>query len=191
MKYTEHKEFVYNPELFKLKDTQIALRMQREHIKKSCGVPFPKFFEVDRSPGQYDPLWHMPVGDRAKFSRTLEMPAIQTFDKANYQLTKLGLTPVQRVRFTIANLTLQEFNYFPTRGDFVYRNGYRYTILNTVIDPTAYWGQTGVWLGLTLECVIAPFGDTLPNQDPKVAAPADISPNAGQSVEAKLPEPNI
>jgi hypothetical protein len=57
------------------------------------------------------------------------------------------------------------FDYFPTRGDRVFWNGYRYMIINVVLPPDAYWQQTNVWLGLTVECVIPPEGDALPLKD--------------------------
>jgi hypothetical protein len=113
------------------------------------------------------------MDERTAFSRVLEIPCINVFERPDWRLTKLGLVPLRKDKFWLANLTLQEFDYFPERGDLVYWNGYRYTIRDVVLEPSAYWQQTGVWLGMQVECVIAPDGDARPNQNPGVAVPRE------------------
>ena len=65
MKFSEQTDFLYDPAIFSRQDTQTALKIHREYIHRhglmKDGVPAPKFFEVDRARGQYDPLWHEPV----------------------------------------------------------------------------------------------------------------------------------
>jgi hypothetical protein len=109
-----------------------------------------------------------------KFGRELEIPAINTFQKPDWRLTRLGIVPQRRDNFWIANTHLQDFDYFPMRGDMVYWNGYRYIIINVVIDPQAYWHQTNVWLGLVVECVVAIQGDSRPVLNHGVAVPAEL-----------------
>ena len=174
MKFNDRKEFVYDPEVFKRSDTQTALGMHAEYVKRHSPNPPPRFFEVNRGEGEFDPLWHMPVGERTKFSRTLDLFAINQFEKPDWRLTKLGIIPQRRDKFWLANLHLQAFDYFPMRGDQVYWNGYRYGIINVVLDPSAYWQQTGVWLGLTVECIVAPQGDARPVVDSSTPVPAEI-----------------
>ena len=165
MKFTDRKEFVYDPELFKREDVTVALRMHAEYVKRSSPVPYPKFFEVNRADSKFDDLWHVPLDERTVFARALAIPAINVFEKPNWTLTKLGLIPQRKDKFWLSNLGLQEADYFPERGDQVYWNGYRYTIREVVLDPTSYWQQTGVWLGLVCECIITPVGDARPIVD--------------------------
>jgi hypothetical protein len=54
----------------------------------------------------------------------------------------------------LGNFILQEFDYFPTRGDMIYYNGYRQMIVNVVLKPEAFWQQTNVWLGMVVEAII-------------------------------------
>jgi hypothetical protein len=179
MRFTDRKEFTYDPALFKRSDTQTALGMQAEYVKAYSAQPYPKFFEVNRSDSKVDDLWHVPLDDRTVFSRILEIPAINMFEKPEWKLTKLGLVPARRDKFWLANTHLQPapvgFDYFPERGDLVYWNGYRYTIRDVTLDPTAYWQQTGVWLGLIVECVIAPQGDARPVSNSGEAVPRETS----------------
>lgn len=176
MRFTERKEWTYDPALFARGDSQIALRMHAEYVQKFSAQPYPKFFEVNRKDSNVDSLWHVPLDNRTVFSRTLEIPAINVFERPDWRLTKLGLVPTRKDKFWMSNLALQEFDYFPERGDQVYWNGYRYTLINIVLDPSAYWQQTGVWLGLVCECIIAPQGDARPNVDISVAAPSELRP---------------
>lgn len=175
MKFSERKEFTYDPTIFKRSDTQTALGIQAEFVRKGSPVPYPKFFEVDRSEGGFDDLWHMPVSDRTKFSRVLEIPALNYFEKADWRLTRIGVIPQRKDKFWLANLALQEADYFPLRGDQVFWNGYRYIIINVVLEPGAYWQQTGVWLGLSVECSIALQGDARPEPDLSKPTPAELS----------------
>jgi len=64
-------------------------------------------------------------------------------------------------------------DYFPLRGDLIYYNGYRLMIINPVLDPSTYWLQTNVWLGMTCEAVIAPDGDARPVTNVGVTVPAE------------------
>jgi len=175
VRFIERKEFLYDPELFKREDTQTALSIQAEYVRRHSAVPLPKFFEVDRRSTKIDPRWHVPLDERTVFSRTLEIPAINTFEKPDWRLTAMGLRPMRKDKFWLSNKILQEFDYFPERGDLVYWNGYRYTIREAVIDPSAYWQQTNVWLGMQIECVIAPDGDARPVSNPGEAVPRELS----------------
>ena len=174
MKFEERKEFTYDPALFRRSDTQTALKIHYEYVRRFSPHPFPKFFEVDRKNVKIDDLWHFPLDDRTVFSRVLEIPALNQFQKPDWRLTKLGLIPLRKDTFWLANLGLQEFDYFPENGDQVFWNGYRYTIRQVVLDPKAYWQQTGVWLGMVVECIIAPQGDAKPIVDVSVAVPAEL-----------------
>jgi hypothetical protein len=169
VRFVERKEFTYDPELFKRSDTQLALRIQREAVTKHSPRPFPRFMEVNRNEGQYDDLWHVSFNPRVPISRELDIPAINVFDKPNWKLTRIGMVPHRVDRFWLANLSLQEADYFPLRGDYVFFVGYRYIIINVVLPPEAYWQQTQVWLGLVVECVIPPSGDARPLTNPSVA----------------------
>ena len=191
MRYEERKEFLYDGEIWKRKDSELALKIHGEYVRTSSPKPYPKFFEVDRGDQAVDPLWHMPVSERTVFSRTLEVPAIVQFEKPNWQLTKLGITPKQRFKFWLANIHLCppgslvddretspiRLDYFPLRGDLVYYIGYRLMIMNVVLDPSAYWLQSGVWLGLVCEVSIVPDGDARPVVDLGTPVPAE-SPGA-------------
>ena len=104
MRYNERKEFLYDGEVWNRSDTVTALKIHAEYVRTNSPKPYPKFFEVDRSEEAVDPLWHMPTTERVVFKRTLDIPAIVTFDKPNWAMTKLGITPKQHFRFWIANL---------------------------------------------------------------------------------------
>jgi hypothetical protein len=186
MRFTERKEFVYDPEVFRLRDTQVALSMYAEWVRVTSPRPYPKFFETDRDTTKIDDLWHVPLTERTTFSRTLDIPAIASFEKPDWRLTKLGITPLQRFKFTLAALHLHpldesakkeknpiRLNYFPLRGDMIYYMGYRLMIINVVLEPAAYWQQTNVWMGLVCEASIAPDGDAKPIPNLGVTAPAE------------------
>ena len=108
------------------------------------------------------------------FSRTLEIPAISKFEKPDWRLTKLGIVPQRRDTFILDHLLLQEFDYFPVRGDMVFFNGYRYMITNVDLAPEGYWQQTNVWLGLACVCTIPPEGDARPLVDLSQASPGEM-----------------
>lgn len=173
MKFTERREWLYDPVLFGKPDAQRAARIHREATVKFSPKPPPRFMEVDRSTAKIDSLWHVPLSDRTHFSRVLDIPAINSFERPNWKLTQIGLVPTRVDKFTLSNLLLQEFNYFPFRGDMVFWNGYRYMIVDVNIDPKGYWQQTGVWLGLVVTCIIPAQGDAKPLADVSVAAPAE------------------
>ena len=118
--------------------------------------------EVDRRTAQIDALWHVPLNDRTVFSRVFEMPIIVTKERPDWRLTRVGLVPQQKHKIWMANLILQEVDWFPLRGDLMYFNGYRHMIINVVLEPEAYWQQTNVWLGLQCETIIPADGDARP-----------------------------
>lgn len=173
MKFTERKEFTYDAEVFKRSDTQTALKIHDEYVRKSSRIPLPAFFEVDRDINKTDDLWHMPLTERTIFSRRLEIPAIIMFERPNWLLTKLGIQPVVRSKFWLSNLGLQAADYFPAQGDFISHNGYRCMVNKVVLEPGAFWQQTNVWLGLVCETIIAPEGDARPIQDINLQVPAE------------------
>jgi len=121
-----------------------------------------------------DPLWHSHVGP-VQFTRELDVPCINVFQKPSWRLTQMGIIACRQDKFIIAHNTLQQLDYFPERGDKVVWNGYRYVILNVVIDPEAYWQQTQQWMGLTVECVVPPEGDSTPVIDAKTLTPSEKS----------------
>ncbi len=165
MKFTERKEFPYDPEVFQRKDTVTALRIYAEYIRKHSAHPAPKFFEVDRKSQNLDPIWHVPIGQRTQFTREILIPALNKFERPKWTQTKIGIVPQRFDRFILAHNILQELDYWPMRGDQVFWNGYRYMILNVVIEPEAYWQQTNVWMGIVVECTIPPEGDARPLLD--------------------------
>jgi hypothetical protein len=181
MKYHERPEFNYDPDIFKLADTQIALRIQKEVVEKHSAKPRPKFFEVERKSSSVDHLWHVSLSSRTPFSREMELPALNFFKKPTWRMTQIGLIPQRQDNFWLAHLTLIEVDYFPMRGDMVYWNGNRYIVVNVSMPPDAYWQQTNVWLGLAVECVIPPEGDVTLSMaaNPGVAIPAEKSQNLG------------
>ncbi len=188
MRYSERKEFLFDSEIWRRSDTVTALKLHAEYVRSSSPKPYPKFFEVDRGEQSIDPLWHMPVTERTVFTRTLDVPAIVTFEKPNWRMTKLGITPQQHFKFWLANLHLTppgtlpnerekdpvRLDYFPIRGDLIYYIGYRLMVINVVLDPSSYWLQTNVWLGLTCEVSIVPDGDARPVVDLGNPVPAEM-----------------
>jgi hypothetical protein len=174
VKYIERKQFLYDPDIFRLSDTQTALGIHAEAVKKFSPNPRPKFMEVDRRATKYDALWHVPLDDRTVFSRVLDIPAIVTKERPDWRLTRVGIVPQQKHKFWVANLLLQQVDYFPVRGDMVYYDGYRHMIINTVLEPNAFWQQTNVWLGMVCETIIPAEGDARPLVNLGAAAPAEI-----------------
>ena len=175
MRFLERKDFLYNPDLFVRADTQVALAMHSEYIERgSPRHPLPKFFEVDRRSNKLDHLWHVPLDDRTVFSRVIEMPALFQAERPDWRLTRVGIVPHQKFKVWMGNLILQKVDWFPVRGDLVYYNGYRHMIINVVMEPSAYWQQTNVWLGLVCETVIPAEGDARPVVDPGVAIPREL-----------------
>lgn len=175
MLFSARKEWTYDPAMFKRSDVQTALSIHKEYTSKASPVPYPRFYEVNHDQALYDSLWHFSLDDRTKFSRVLDIPCINTFNRPDWRLTKLGLRPQRQDKFTMSNLLLQAADYFPTRGDFVYFNGFRYEIINVVLEPNGYWQQTGVWLGLVVECFIPAEGDARPAPNLGTPTPAEIS----------------
>ncbi len=191
MFYHERKEFLFDPQMTGLYDTQTALRLYADYVRKGSPKPFPKFFIPDRSDNAIDHLWHMPLDDRTIFHRELNVPCLAKFERPDWRLTKVGITPLQKFKFILANLHLHPFDesakqeqaatgetpirldYFPQRGDQIFYIGYRLMITKVVPEPETYWGQTNVWLGLVVEASIAPEGDAPPIADLSKIAPAE------------------
>ena len=190
MRYLEHKEFSFDPVVFRRSDTVTALKIHAEFVLKQSARPGarPRFFEVNRADQQIDPLWHMPVTERTTFSRNFEVPCITTFDQAVWTIRKQGQMPKQKYTFWMAHLHLMptganpdereldpiRLDYFPQRGDMIFHVGYRLMIVAAVPDPTAYWGQTNVWLGITAHAMIVPEGDARPVVDASQPVPAEL-----------------
>lgn len=163
MLFSERKSYQYSTELCNRQDTVIALKIHNEYVLKCASRPVPQFCEVDLSQSTIDPLWHQPLAQRQQFSRTFDIPSIVQFEKPDWKLTAIGLAPQQRYRFWMSMLSLRDsFDYFPCRGDRVLWNGYRLMITEAVVDPSAYWHQTNVWLGIVAVCQIVPDGDARP-----------------------------
>lgn len=176
MRFAERKQWLYDPELGRLSETATALKFHAEYIKMHSPKPplaVPKFFEVDRRSSKVDQLWHMPLDERTVFSRELSPPVLIYKERPDWRLTKVGLTPQQKHKVWMANLHLQEIDWFPNRGDMMFYDGYRHMIMNVVLEPNAYWGQTNVWLGLICETIIPADGDARPLIDQSVAVPRE------------------
>jgi hypothetical protein len=172
--FNERKEWQYDMAQYGLADTQTALKIHAEYINKMSPRPYPKFYEIDRRSERYDDLWHVPLDDRTKFSRVIdELPVIVQAERPDWRLTRVGIVPQQKYKVWMSNLGLQAANYFPTRGDIMYYNGYRNMIINVVIEPTSMWMQTNVWLGLLVETTIPADGDARPLVSPNEPAPSE------------------
>lgn len=161
MLFTERREYKFDPELGNLLDTRVAQRLFHEYTVRFGSRPRPTFYEVDRSVDKVDPLYHMPVATRTPFSRTLEIPALNYFQKPKWKLTKLAITYQRRDQFSLSYLGLREADWWPLQGDQVGWCGYRYTILEVVLPPECYLGQTGVWTGLAVDCIVPADGDAV------------------------------
>lgn len=175
MRFTERKEFLYDPEVFGLYDTQTALKIYTEFVVKYGPVPQPVFLEVDRRDQKFDPLWHTPVGPRTMFSREFAMPVVNRFEKPKFKRTRFGVQPKKVDYFLMAHNILSQVDYFPLHGDQIIWNGYRYTIVDIMMDPECYWHQTNVWMGLYVVAVVPPDGDAKPVLNPAVRVPAEKS----------------
>lgn len=174
MRFTERKDFLADPKIFGRADTATALRLYASYVRAHTARPTPRFFEVDRSDTELDPLWHSSVSARLKYKREIDIPAINKFQKPEWKHTRLGLVPNRRDDFYLAFNVLKDLDYFPERGDRVYWNGYRYIILGVVIDPESYWQQTNQWVGLRVECVVPPEGDARPLADQSTRSLAEL-----------------
>lgn len=161
MRFTERTEFQFDPALGNLADSEVALKLFDEFTRKCGSRPPLKIFEVDRDPAKVDPLYHEPVAVRTPYSRVFEIPAINYFDKPSWKLSKLGITYQRRDQFSLSYLGLQKADWFPLRGDQLDWVGYRYQIIDVVLPPEGYWGQTGVWTGLAIDCIVPADGDAV------------------------------
>ena len=185
MRFEQRKEFLTDPEVFRLADVTTALGIYAEMCEKFSAHPKPKFLEIDRASGNYDDLWHFSLDSNEKFSREIEVPAINSFVKQNWKRTKIGITPARIDQFTIAHNTLKSVDYFPEHGDRVFWQGRRYHVVEIDIPGEAYWGQTNQWMGILITAIVAKEGDSLPaGLDPSTRAPAEV----GESTET-VPDP--
>jgi hypothetical protein len=162
MRYTERPEFPYDPKIFGLRDTQTALSIYDEGVRKHGPRPPPVFYEVDRSADKLDPLWNVPMTGRDVVSRVLKVPCINVHPGNQWTMTQQGLVPAQKDNFLVSHKSLIQFDWFPNRGDLVVFKGYRYMIIDVNIPGEAYWQQTDVWLGLELRCIVPADGDGRP-----------------------------
>jgi len=173
MKYTDRKEFLYDMALAGRGDVATAMKIHKDYVQKMSPMPAPKFLEVDRASSQFDALWHMPLDSRTHFSREIDIKCIVQQERPDWKLTKVGIAPQQKRKFTMDNLLLQEADYFPQRGDLIFYDGYRNLIVNVVLEPNGFWNQTNVWLGLICETIIPVDGDARPLTNVGEAVPAE------------------
>lgn len=176
MRFTERPNFIYDPAMGGLADTVTALRIHDEYVRQYSARPAPRFLEVDRSTTKIDPLWHVPMSKQTQFIRQIILPAINKFERPNWNLTPIGIVPQRKDTFWVSNLGLQRVNWFPNRGDMVIWNGYRYGIIDVIVPPESYWGQTGVFLGLKMLAIIVPEGDIMPLDNVNVVTDPEMSP---------------
>lgn len=174
MRFHERLEFHYDAAAAALSDTQTALGLHAEYIKMNTPVPMPKVFEVDRQSSKYDPLWHVPLDERTPFARTFDLPMLVKAEKLDMRYTRVGIVPQQRCKFWMANLHLEEADWFPMRGDYIFWNGYRNMIINVNLEPTSFWNQTNVWLGLSCDTIIPAEGDARPLTNMAEAVPREL-----------------
>lgn len=182
MKYSERRQFVYDPALNALADVQIALKLHDEYIQRYSPKPNrPRFFEVDRGPNAVDPMWQSPIGHNPSFLRELDIPSINQFQtqtfkpKLKFDSVPTDRSTTRRDKFWISNLELERQDYLPVRGDQVYWNGYRHQIVLVTVPPESYWGQTGVWLGLVCECELLAAQTSADVSDLATAKPAELA----------------
>ena len=179
--------------LFGLGNVKTALKVHAEYVKKGAAripgttTPATRILEIDRESQNIDSLWHMPLAERTLFRREFDLPCIVRKERPDWRLTRIGLVPQQKHKFWMANLLLQEVDWFPQRGDLIAYDGYRHLITKVVIEPECFWGQTGVWLGLIVETTIPPEGDARPLPNLGLAAPSEHSPGVPPKVVI-LPE---
>jgi len=177
MKFSERNEFTYDPALFGRRDVITAMKFHREYVlKMSPNKPLPRFFEIDRQSKTIDALWNYDTKPYHQYTRDISMPCVIKMDKLNWAARRYGNVAEQKGTVTLDHLLLQEADYFPMRGDGFYYNGYRWVITNIDLDPTGYWQQTNVWLGLNAEIHIDTEGDNRPNVNPGQIVPAEQSP---------------
>lgn len=174
--------------IFKRIDTETALGIHAEYVRSHSPIPPPRIFEVDRNSAKFDDLWHFPTGDRITFQRDFEMHCIVRKERPDWRLTKVGIIPQQKHKFWMANRLLQEQDWFPQRGDFIFYDGYRHLITKVVIEPEAFWQQTNVWLGLVCETTLPPDGDARPVANVALPVPSEESVSKPPRTITVLPE---
>ena len=156
-------------------DTITALRIHDEYVRQYSARPAPLFLEVDRTSAHVDPLWHVSLNKGTQFTRQIRLPAINKFERPQWNLTPIGIVPQRKDTFWMSNLGLKRVDWFPTRGDLVIWNGYRYGIVDVIVPPETYWGQTGVWLGLKVLAIVIPEGDIQPLDNVNVVSDPEMS----------------
>ena len=189
MKYSERRQFIYDHTLFARGDVKTALGIHHEYITKNSATPRPVFYEVDRSAGASDAIWHGPISGQEKFSRQLELPCLIKFESRRWNQTKVGSITSQTAWVWVSHLQLKESDYFPTPGDLVLWAGQRFEVVQPDNDPTLYWLQTNVWLGMKFILTLAPVGDIKPAASP-LPSPAEVGngvPTIIPADKSKLP----
>lgn len=180
MRFVERKQWLYDPELFKRMDVQLALKLNAEYTSRHSAQPLPIFMEVDHSSTKTDALWHMPLSPQTQYARKINLAAIVTTERPDWRLTKLGIVPTQKHKVWLSHNLLLEADYFPQRGDMMLYNGYRNMIINVVLDPNAFWQQTNVWTSLQVETIIPADGDARPTPTGALPTPAELPGAPGQ-----------
>lgn len=175
MKFSERKEFVYDVKLLGDNEISMAMSVQREYIHSYSPIPSPVFCEVDRDEGSFDPLWHESKSGRVKYKREIPLKSLVTSEKANMRRSSTGIYYSQNNSYWVSALDLMESDYFPVQGDIIIFAGRRHIIINPVVDPTAYWAQTNVWLGMVCPTRVAITGDRRPVTNDSVLSPSELT----------------
>jgi hypothetical protein len=181
MRYSAHKEFEYDPEIFGLSDTTTALKIYDEWVRKFSPQQPPAFFEVD-SEQPVDPVRHFPTSARTKYTKRspIRIPAIIKFQKPDWRLNRNVVQPRRPTELWLSHLSLKQLDYFPRLGDLVSWSGYRWEVVSAFPPPESYWQQTNVWMGLLVEVSLAIDGDARPVQDYTEPAPSEIRQAAAE-----------
>jgi len=189
VKFTDRRDFLYDPNLFLRSDTKTAQKIYADYVASHTPQPKPKTLEVDRSTTQIDPMWHVPLTDRTPILRELELPMIVRSNKQKWTFdsgTKI-LIPRRSNQMTVAHNHLMELNYWPLKGDFIIYGGYRNIVVEVEVPLEAYWQQTNVWMGLVCHCEIAVEGDARPLVDVSKVAATEVSSEASTPLPPKTP----
>lgn len=159
MLYSERKNYLYDPVIADLPDAKRMLRLAMEFAEQSTARPMPNFLEVDRTSGSIDPYWHMSKTPYTTFRRAICLPSVRRTARPQLVNGPQGQAYIRRDDFWVPNLALQLQDYFPQNGDEVAWNGYRYQVIEAIIDPETEFGQTGLWMWIVCRCLIVPLGD--------------------------------
>ncbi len=188
MRFSDIRQYPVDPAIFSRVDTQTALKINKEAIEKHSPEHFrPKFFEADPKQPR-EKVFHAPISGRTAWTARspISVPAINMHVKPDWRVKAAGLQAKRQDNFIISRLTLEELDYFPGPGDYIFWNGYRYAILQAAPPPESYWHQTNVWLSILVEAVIAPEGDGIPLADLSKVNAVERSPGTGMLAEPQL-----